>query len=264
MNKKKSKQAKEPIRKTKIRQSNEKRQEKVIHKKKSLSLKEEENSVEKLEEEEKSTKKHSEPKAEKKHNGENSDSTSKAKVKKQTPEPKPVATEDVEVTQETEENADIKKEELLNKPNEDSKKIGNSEDPKCKVEKTDKVMDQEEPLPEIKEGTMEIADGDDPKYKTLYIFMDKKTDIFGPDKWKPGQPEIGTMKKISDDGFAAEIDEIKARYGAIAKAGKGTEIHLDALFQAKNMEKEGSVLIFTLPAEVVSKNINRLNVRLEL
>ncbi|VDK85744.1 unnamed protein product [Onchocerca ochengi] len=130
-------------------------------------------------------------------------------------------------------------------------KGGDSEDSKHKVEKNQEDLIQEELLPEIKTGTMEIADSEDPKYKTLYIFMDKHFDIFGPDKRKPGQPEIGTMKKISEDEFAANIKEIKARYEAIEKKEEENEINWNILLQAKNVEKDGSMLIFTIPTEIV-------------
>ncbi|KAK6100408.1 hypothetical protein QQG55_0530 [Brugia pahangi] len=146
--------------------------------------------------------------------------------------------------QESNERIITKKAESLTKPKTDSMKAN---------EKIQEVITQEESLPEIKEGIMEIADDDDPRYKTLYIFMDKKFDIFGPDKRKSGQPEIGTMKNISDEEFAAKIEEIKARYETIAKKDQRIEINWDTLFQAKNIEKNDNVLIFTLPTEVVSK-----------
>lgn len=38
------------------------------------------------------------------------------------------------------------------------------------------------------------------------------------------------MKKVSDEEFAATIEEIKARYGVIAKTDQETEINWDALF----------------------------------
>ncbi|VDO46008.1 unnamed protein product [Brugia timori] len=123
--------------------------------------------------------------------------------------------------QESNERISTKKAESLTKPKTDSMKAN---------EKIQEVITQEESLPEIKEGIMEIADDDDPRYKTLYIFMDKKFDIFGPDKRKSGQPEIGTMKNISDEEFAAKIEEIKARYETIAKKDQRIEINWDTLF----------------------------------
>ncbi|VBB34872.1 unnamed protein product, partial [Acanthocheilonema viteae] len=151
-------------------------------------------------------------------------------ITKKITEQKPITIERTEKTQENEDLIGIKKDQSLGELKKDSKKADNHKNPKCKIEETEKFMDQQELLPEIKEGEMKIADCDDPKYKTLYIFMDKNIDIFGPDKWRPGQCKIGTTKKISDDEFAARIGEIKAQYGAMMKADERIEINWDALF----------------------------------
>uniref|UniRef100_A0A915PE22 Uncharacterized protein n=1 Tax=Setaria digitata TaxID=48799 RepID=A0A915PE22_9BILA len=100
------------------------------------------------------------------------------------------------------------------------------------IGKTREIIPQEEPLPEIKQGPMEIAPKDDPKYKTLYFLMNKEGEIFGPDKQKPGQPEIGTLKKVCDNELAAKIEEIKARYGIVTRPinKQENEISWDALF----------------------------------
>ncbi|CAG9531213.1 unnamed protein product [Cercopithifilaria johnstoni] len=174
-------------------------------------------------------------------------------VKKQITEQESTATEGVNETQEVKETIDSKKVKSSDKRKEDSKKVNSSDNPKCKIEKTEKVIEQEKSLPEIKEGSMKIADDKDPRYKTLYFFMDKNIDVFGRDKCQPEQPEIDTAKKISDDEIAAKIAEIKARYGLMMKEDEETEMDWNALLQAKNIEKEGDVLIFILPTEVASK-----------
>uniref|UniRef100_A0A1I8EKI5 Uncharacterized protein n=1 Tax=Wuchereria bancrofti TaxID=6293 RepID=A0A1I8EKI5_WUCBA len=154
-------------------------------------------------------------------------------------EPKPLVAERTKTAQKSNERINTKqvvdllreiKDESLPKPKTDSVKANDDKKAKCKIEKIQEVITQEESLPEIKEGIMEIADNDDPRYKTLYIFMDKNFDIFGPDKRKSGQPEIGSMRNISDKEFAAKIEKIKARYGAIAKKDQWIEINWDTLF----------------------------------
>ncbi|VDM11772.1 unnamed protein product [Wuchereria bancrofti] len=145
-------------------------------------------------------------------------------------EPKPLVAERTKTAQKSNERINTKQDESLPKPKTDSVKANDDKKAKCKIEKIQEVITQEESLPEIKEGIMEIADNDDPRYKTLYIFMDKNFDIFGPDKRKSGQPEIGSMRNISDKEFAAKIEKIKARYGAIAKKDQWIEINWDTLF----------------------------------
>nr|CRZ23138.1 Bm9019, isoform a [Brugia malayi] len=221
--KKKSKQANKTSIKQESKQINERQQQEVSQNNKSLSLKKKETDGSEMKKD-----------------------ASNTEIKKQVAVVVPLITGKIKNGngQESNERISTKKAESLTKPKTDSMKAN---------EKIQEVITQEESLPEIKEGIMEIADDDDPRYKTLYIFMDKKFDIFGPDKRKSGQPEIGTMKNISDEEFAAKIEEIKARYETIAKKDQRIEINWDTLFQAKNIEKNDNVLIFTLPTEVVSK-----------
>ncbi|EFO17731.1 hypothetical protein LOAG_10767 [Loa loa] len=212
-----------------------------------------------LKKKQKLLRKYDEPEVENKGDEKSMDSSSDKETNKQISADvaKPQLTTTIggtKMTQETEGNIIINEDESIRKRERDLMKANSNEDPKCKIEKNEKAAAQEEPLPEIKEGTMEVADDDDPRYKTLYIFMDKDLDVFGPDKWKPGQPEIGTRKNISDEEFSVKIEKLKARYGAIAKTEQGDAINWDVfLKKAKDVEEDGNVLKFTIPAEIAPK-----------
>ncbi|VDN03562.1 unnamed protein product [Thelazia callipaeda] len=106
-----------------------------------------------------------------------------------------------------------------------------------------------EALPEIKAGTMDVADCRDPNYKTLNFFMDKDIDVFGADKWKPGQPRVGTMQKLSEDEFAVRLQKIKARYGLETEAELQPQpvINWNTLFNDKNYKQQGELIVLTVP-----------------